>query len=234
MNSEIATEARSSLYFGQYKYAIHWHQTEVNCIRGLDRDIMMTTMKYRMNFEARRYVDWQNRSSKSYESKFTRQVRSDLESMRALLAAETVPMKLMCFVNEATVYTNDVSLFDRIRICSWTERVQIKQADLVLPPDAIVLKDPKFLYRTYLRNRELEPDQKVTLGQWLYSQGQEVAASLSFRELFKSTRNLHRPWHQNHVFSHYFLDHNSLLYETMLNMVVPGIVRKTVNIVKKP
>lgn len=234
MVNKVITEPRSSLYFGQYRYAINWRQDEINCIRSLDHDTMLHTMKCRMHYESRRHVNWQNRGSESYVSKFTTKCRSNLEAMRAMLAAESEPFKLVLFTHEATIYTNDITLYDRIWACAWVNHVKVKQADVVLPPDSVVLKDPKFLYRTYFRNCELEPEQKITLSQWLYSQGQEVAASLSLRELCKCTRNLRRPWHDNHVFSHFFLDHNSPLYETMLNMVVPGIVRKTVNIVKKP
>lgn len=234
MTNNIPLEPRSALYFGQYRYAINWQQTEVNCIRGLDRDGMMQTMKCRMHYESRRHTSWQNRSSETYTSKFTTQCRSNLESMRAMLASHTKPMKLVLFTNEAIVYTNDIALYDSIKSCFWASAVTIKQADVVLPAESVALKNPLYQYRTYLKNYELESHQKTLLNQWLQNQGSEVSASKSLREFIVAGKTVNRPWHHNHVFSHYFVDHNSHYHETMLNMLLPGIVRKTLRIVQKP
>jgi hypothetical protein len=40
-------------------------------------------------------------------------------------------------------------------------------------------------------------------------------------------------WRNDATESYYYIEHNSLQYETMLSMVCPGMVRKTMPIVKK-
>jgi hypothetical protein len=227
-------ESRSSLYYNTYEYAITWQQDEIGCVRSLDQKKMLSHIRMRMDYEHSRNSLYKP-YGESFNSKFTTRCRDNLESTRALLAAETAPKKLVFFNSFITVYTNDLGLYDRISDCVWIDSVDIKRAELNLPPDTILLKNPQYQYRTYFRGRSLGKTQKARLAAWVTTQGDDIAASKSLREFLDiETRPTRVYWWRNDATeSYYYIEHNSLQYETMLSMVCPGMVRKTLPIVKK-
>ena len=235
----MITESRSSLYYGLYKYAISWTQDEIGCVRSLDAVKMQKHIRTRMDYEERRFMPtWDamgNEIVTRRPSKFTTRCRSNLESARAFLAAETEPKKLVFFNNTITVYTNDLGLHDRLIENEWAGLVYSKQAELDLPPNTILLKNPQYQYRTYFRGRSFGKQQKSRLANWIQTQGSEVAASKSLGTFLEIEPNPTRTlwWRHDSTESYYYIEHNSLQYETMLSMICPGMVRKTLPIVKK-
>jgi len=230
----MRSESRSSLYYNAYEYAMTWKQDEIGCIRSLDQKKMLSHIRMRIDYEHSRNSIYKS-YGENFESKFTTRCRDNLEGMRALLAAETQPKKMVFFNNFLTVYTNNLGLHGRLMACDWIESVDIKRAELNLPPDTILLKNPQYQYRTYFRGRSLGKTQKARLAAWVTTQGDDIAASKSLREFLDiETRPTRVYWWRNDATeSYYYIEHNSLQYETMLSMVCPGMVRKTLPIVKK-
>ena len=230
----MRSESRSSLYYNAYEYAMTWQQDEIGCIRSLDQKKMQSHIRVRMEYEHSRNSHYQ-RYGEKFESKFTTRCCDNLEGMRALLATETPPKKMVFFNNYLTVYTNNLGLHGRLMACDWIESVDLKRAELNLPPDTILLKNPQYQYRTYFRGRSLGKTQKARLAQWVTTQGDDIAASKSlqaFLNIETSPKQLYW-WRGDATESYYYIEHNSLQYETMLSMVCPGMVRKTLPIVKK-
>jgi len=230
----MRSESRSSLYYNAYEYAMTWQQDEIGCIRSLDQKKMLSHIRMRMDYEHSRNSLYKP-YGENFESKFTTRCRDNLEGMRALLATETQPKKMVFFNNFLTVYTNNLGLHGRLMACDWIESVDLKRAELNLPPDTILLKNPQYQYRTYFRGRSLGKTQKARLAAWVTTQGDDVSASKSLREFLDiETRPTRVYWWRNDATeSYYYIEHNSLQYETMLSMVCPGMVRKTLPIVKK-
>ena len=230
----MRSESRSSLYYNAYEYAMTWQQDEIGCIRSLDQKKMQSHIRVRMEYEARRNSHYQ-RYGEKFESKFTTRCCDNLEGMRALLATETPPKKMVFFNNYLTVYTNNLGLHGRLMACDWIESVDLKRAELNLPPDTILLKNPQYQYRTYFRGRSLGKTQKSRLAAWITTQGDDVAASKSLQAFLDIEINPTRVywWRNDATESYYYIEHNSLQYETMLSMICPGMVRKTLPIVKK-
>jgi len=230
----MITESRSSLYYGLYKYAISWTQDEIGCVRSLDQNKMLSHIRVRMDYEHRRNSQY-NPAGGFGHSRFTTRCRSNLESARAFLAAETEPKKLVFCNNTITVYTNDAGLHNRLIDYEWAGRVYYRQAALDLPADTILLKNPQYQYRTYFRGRTFGKQQKARLTTWIQTQGKEIAASKSLRSFLLIDNNPSRTywWRNDTAESYYYIEHNSLQYETMLSMICPGMVRKTLPIVKK-
>jgi len=229
----MRSESRSSLYYNAYEYAMTWQQDEIGCIRSLDQKKMQSHIRVRMEYEARRNSHYQ-RYGEKFESKFTTRCCDNLEGMRALLATETPPKKMVFFNNYLTVYTNNLGLHGRLMACDWIESVDLKRAELNLPPDTILLKNPQYQYRTYFRGRSLGKTQKARLAVWVTTQGDDIAASKSLQAFLNiETSPKMYWWRSDATESYYYIEHNSLQYETMLSMICPGMVRKTMPIVKK-
>ena len=230
----MRSESRSSLYYNAYEYAMTWQQDEIGCIRSLDQKKMQSHIRVRMEYEHSRNSHYQ-RYGEKFESKFTTRCCDNLEGMRALLATETPPKKMVFFNNYLTVYTNNLGLHGRLMACDWIESVDLKRAELNLPPDTILLKNPQYQYRTYFRGRSLGKTQKSRLAAWVITQGNDIAASKSLQAFLNieiSPKQMYY-WRGDATESYYYIEHNSLQYETMLSMICPGMVRKTLPIVKK-
>ena len=230
----MRSESRSSLYYNAYEYAMTWQQDEIGCIRSLDQQKMQSHIRVRMEYEARKNSHYQ-RYGEKFISKFTTRCCDNLEGMRALLATETPPKKMVFFNNYLTVYTNNLGLHGRLMACDWIESVDLKRAVLNLPPDTILLKNPQYQYRTYFRGRSLGKTQKARLAAWVTTQGNDITDSKSLQAFLNieiSPKQMYY-WRGNATESYYYIEHNSLQYETMLSMVCPGMVRKTLPIVKK-
>ena len=229
----MRSESRSSLYYNAYEYAMTWQQDEIGCIRSLDQKKTQSHIRMRMDYEQSRNSHYQ-RYGEKFESKFTTRCCDNLEGMRALLATETPPKKMVFFNNYLTVYTNNLGLHGRLMACDWIESVDLKRAELNLPPDTILLKNPQYQYRTYFRGRSLGKTQKARLAVWVTTQGDDIAASKSLQAFLNiETSPKMYWWRSDATESYYYIEHNSLQYETMLSMVCPGMVRKTLPIVKK-
>jgi len=230
----MRSESRSSLYYNAYEYAMTWQQDEIGCIRSLDQKKTLSHIRMRMEYEHSKNSLYKP-YGENFESKFTTRCRDNLEGMRALLAAEIHPKKMVFFSNYLTVYTNNLGLHGRLMACDWIESVDLKRAELNLPPDTILLKNPQYQYRTYFRGRSLGKSQKARLAAWVTTQGSDIAASKSLQAFLDiETRPPRVYWWRNDATeSYYYIEHNSLQYETMLSMVCPGMVRKTLPIVKK-
>jgi len=176
----MRSESRSSLYYNAYEYAMTWQQDEIGCIRSLEQKKMLSHIRMRMDYEQRRNSLYKPYGEK-FESKFTTRCRDNLEGMRALLVADTQPKKMVFFHNFITVYTNNLGLHGRLMACDWIESVDLKRAELDLPPGTILLKNPQYQYRTYFRGRSLGKQQKARLTAWVTTQGNDIAASKSLR-----------------------------------------------------
>ena len=229
----MRSESRSSLYYNAYEYAMTWRQDEIGCVRSLDQKKMQSHIRVRMEYEASRNSHYQ-RYGEKFISKFTTRCCDNLEGMRALLATETHPKKMVFCSNYLTVYTNNLGLHGRLMACDWIESVDLKRAELNLPPDTILLKNPQYQYRTYFRGRSLGKTQKARLATWVTTQGDDIAASKSLQAFLNiETSPKMYWWRGDATESYYYIEHNSLQYETMLSMICPGMVRKTLPIVKK-
>jgi hypothetical protein len=110
--------------------------------------------------------------------------------------------------------------------------VLIREAKLDQIPDTVTLIHPKRQYRTYFHSIAINDYQKFTITNWIVAQGDEIIPSPSVKSFFGLTTRS-GPWSSRYTAQHYYIDHNSLQYETLLQLVCPGLVRKTLPIVKK-
>jgi hypothetical protein len=90
-----------------------------------------------------------------------------------------------------------------------------------------VLKtDPKFCLRSYFREKVLDKTESERLFAFVKSREDIFGVTAGF----KSSVNRFRV---HYLQRHQFIDHNDMKDITMLSLVVPGIIRKTVPIQAK-
>jgi hypothetical protein len=219
---KVEVDHRSSLYYDQYKWCITINISEAPCLRHLD-----TNKFERAIINAKYWAEndrWTDRI-------WTRTKETALRETRDVLLAETTSFKTVVSFNTVCIYTNRRRLADRlVRLGNDGVHMHlVRQAVLTRPANVVQLQESKYAYRTYLRERKYTKDQKDMLANFLHSRRDTLRVSPALDEWTNGTfvgyvRNL------SYSRSYYFVDHDHPNEGTMLSLVLPGIVRKTMPI----
>ena len=219
---KVETDDRSSLYYDQYEWCITINISEAPCLRHLGSAQFESAIR-----NARHWAEkdiWTDRS-------WSVTKETALRETRDVLVTETHPFKTVVSFNTVCIYTNRRRLADRlVRLGNDGVHMHlVRQAVLTKPANVVQLQESKYAYRTYLRERKYTKDQKDMLANFLHSRRDTLRVSPALDEWTNGTfvgyvRNL------SYSRSYYFVDHDHPNEGTMLSLVLPGIVRKTMPI----
>jgi hypothetical protein len=104
----------------------------------------------------------------------------------------------------------------------------VREAVISKPAGVIQLQESKYAYRTYFRERKYTRDQRDMLKNFLDSRRDTLRVSPALSDWING--NVGYILNLNYSRSHYFVDHDHPNEGTMLSLVIPGIVRKTMPI----
>jgi hypothetical protein len=148
---------------------------------------------------------------------------ANLHALTEILLTAPEEFKLVVSVNQAHVYTNDLILINRLDRMPQLRYKTYSQAQVVRPKNTVKLKKSPHQFRTYLKTYNLTAQQKDYLENFLISQINHVRVSPALQ------RWIDQPF--TRLQDYFFADHDTETWVTMLNLVVPGIVRKTMHII---
>ena len=94
------------------------------------------------------------------------------------------------------------------------------------PRDTIILKNSKHTKRSYFREFAITKHEKDIITNFLTNQQDYIKISPGLRDWMKKGQ-LH-----NYVFDYFFIDYSDDQWLTMLSLVRPGLIRKTVKILQ--
>jgi hypothetical protein len=126
-------------------------------------------------------------------------------------------------MDQGYVYTNDLDLIDQLTAMPVLQYKSYSQAQITRPKNTIRLKNCRHQYRSYFKVTKLSAEQKDNLMDFLYNQRATVRVSSALQ------RWIDQPF--NRTQDYFFVDHDTQNWLTMLNLVVPGIVRKTMQLI---
>lgn len=153
----------------------------------------------------------------------TQQTQTDLHALAEVLLTAGVAFKLVVSVNQGYVYTNELPLIHRLASMPELKHKTYTQAKIIRPKNTIQLKNPAHEFRTYFRLIKLSAQEKRVLIDFLQNQQGHVRLSPGLKnwifDPFTRTQD------------YYFVDHNGSSWLSMLSLVHPGIIRKTLKIV---
>jgi hypothetical protein len=218
---KVEADHRSSLYYDQYEWCITINISEAPCLRHLDAD------KFERAIVNAKYWAENDRWT---DRIWTRTKETALRETRDVLLAETVPFKTVVSFNTVSIYTNRRKLADRL-IDLGNDGVHlrlVREAVISKPAGVIQLQESKYAYRTYFRERKYTRDQRDMLKNFLESRRDTLRVSPALSDWVIG--NVGYILNLNYSRSHYFVDHDHPNEGTMLSLVLPGIVRKTMPI----
>jgi hypothetical protein len=154
-----------------------------------------------------------------------------LRETREVLLTETTPFKTVVSFNTVSVYTNHRDLADRL-VDLGNDGVRlrlVRHAAITRPANVVQLRESPYAYRTYFKERKYTQEQRLMLVNFLNARKDTLhpcGALMSWLtgQFPGYILNL------NYSRAHYFVDHDHPNEGTMLSLVMPGIVRKTMPI----
>ena len=218
---KVEVDHRSSLYYDQYEWCITINISEAPCLRQLDAN------KFERAIVNAKYWAENDRWT---DRIWTRTKETALRETRDVLLAENTPFKTVVSFNTVSIYTNRRQLADRL-IDLGNDGIHmrlVREAVISKPAGVIQLQESKYAYRTYFKERKYTRDQREMLKNFLESRQDTLRVSPALSDWING--NVGYILNLNYSRSHYFVDHDHPNEGTMLSLVLPGIVRKTMPI----
>ena len=215
-------------FYDQYEYCMGFCLDEVNCLRELSHEGVDELVQRRQQWREIAQQRWnqvqrQHSISERRWKPITEKTVADLHELTRTLLGISSAFKLVVTVNQAYVYTNDLSLIDQLRIMPILQHQTFSRATINRVRNTIQLKRPRHAWRTYLRMINLSATQKQQLITFL--QGQQSHVRLAPSLITWMDHSYLRTQ------DYFFIDHNDSNWSTMLALVTPGVIRKTLAIV---
>lgn len=220
---------KDRLFYNQFEYCISFYLDEVNCLRELDHTSIDSMIERRQQWREIAQQRWINagRSHSTIIGRRWRPITPDtvknLHELATVLLSTVSKYKLVVSMDQGYVYSNDMTLLQTLNQMTVLGYKSVSQAVVVRPKDTIQLKKSNHKFRTYFGMQKLSTDQKQVLEDFLLTQQQFVRLSPALQ------RWIDQPF--NRTQDYFFVDHDSETWLTMLNLVQPGIIRKTMHII---
>jgi len=216
---------KDRLFYSQFEYCIRFHLEEVNCLRTLDHAQIDRMIERRI---AWRSISQTMHSStpttvlSNQSNKITETTVEKLHALAELLLTTPSAFKLVVSSFTGYVYTNDLSLIDSVSKLPGVCYAEYTRAVVGRPKNTIRLKDPQHQWRSYFKIGKLTTEQKTQLVNFLTSQSDiRISPALTQWIDLKFTRTQ----------DYFFVDYNTVSWLTMLSLVTPGLIRKTLQII---
>lgn len=219
---------KDRLFYDQFTWCMGFYLSEATCLRELDHAKIDDTVQRRQQWREIARQRWVNGSQvhgmilQSRWKDITEKTVADLHAVADQLLNSAVDYKLVVTQDQGYVYTNDLALIDQLSAMPILTHKSYSQALVTRPKNTIALRNPRHEFRSYFKMTKLTSQQKDNLMDFLHNQ-KNIRTSPALDRWFDT------PF--NHCQDYFFVDHNTESWLTMLSLVHPGIVRKTVHII---
>jgi hypothetical protein len=218
---------KDRLFYSRFQYCLGFNLDEATCLRELDHaniDELIQRRKQWQEVAQQRWINGrQNTTILSRRWKeITEKTVADLHSVADVLLTSTAEFKLVVSVHQGYVYTNDLVLLAKLDGMSELTFKTRTQAQVDRPQNTIRLKKSNYNFRSYFKTLHLSAQEKQQLVNFLKTQQDFVRSSPAMIQWTKD------PF--NRLQDYYFVDHDSPQWLTLISLVCPGIIRKTMQI----
>lgn len=210
---------KDRLYYNQFEYCLLFRQDDAGCLRGLDPRSFKSYLQYRKNWVKPRL-----------RPRSDEEVEANLKNTYAVLTSAPSKIKLVISYDYCYLYHNDLAWAATIeQQCPYISVMEMSQACVTLPKDVVCLLNPTHAYRSYFKEKTLGIDAKARLRDWITAQGTELKLGPGFKFWLYNVPT-QQYYHSSRTQRHFYIEHNSAHYQTMLAIISPDLIRKTVPI----
>lgn len=228
-NLKFKPVRKDRLFYDRFTYCFGFHLDEISCLRVLDHahiDDMIERRKQWREIAQQRWVAGRQKHGIIMSRRWkdiTEKTVQDLHALAQLLLNTSANFKLVVSINQGYVYSNDTALIDQLDHMSELTYKTYTQAEIVRPKNTIQLRNPCHQFRTYFATCKLTAEQKHRLEEFLITQSAHVRLSPALARWIDVSFNRTQDY--------FFVDHDAQSWCTLLSLVQPGIIRKTMHII---
>ena len=220
---------KDRLFYSQFEYCIRFHLDEVNCLRTLDHAHIDSQIERRIAWRSIQHTLAPNRTTGAIATMLSNRAKKinettveHLHTLADILLTASTNFKLVVSSFTGYVYANDLALIDRVSQLPGITNVEYTRAIVGRPKNTIRLKNPQHQWRSYFKISKLSTEQKTQLTNFLANQHTvRLSPALAQWTDQKFTRTQ----------DYFFVDYNEPAWLTMLSLVQPGLIRKTLQII---
>jgi hypothetical protein len=217
--------ASDRLFYDHWQYCIRFRLEEVNCLRySLDAGKIDELLTRREVWRERVRQRWPQNNFVRPHSPITQTTREILYAFADFLKLSTEPYKMVISVDQCWIYSNSTNLLERIDRLPFVRNSKFTEAVIVRPKNTVALKNPQHQHRSYFRKIKLTEPERQQIMTFLQGQA-DARISPALKEWIAT------PF--NRTQDYFFVDYNAESWLTLLSLVRPGLIRKTVQIVAK-
>jgi hypothetical protein len=224
-NPKFKPVSSDRLFYDHWQYCIRFRLDEVSALRAsMDFQEIDAALKRRSVWRERVRRRWpQNNFVRGHDA-ITDQTREDLYAFADFLQQVTDPYKIVISMNQCWIYSNHANLLERIGRLPFVNCTKFTESVIVRAKNTVALKNPQHQYRSYFRTTKLTTAEKDRILTFLQGQA-DVRISPALVEWIAT------PFDRTQ--DYFFVDYNTESWLTMLGLIRPGLIRKTVQIVAK-
>lgn len=209
-------EISNSLYFDRYQFCARLNLVEATALRGWTHDSIHDTLARRKTIGINWGGSWRNQNREH----ITPEVEQKLYQICDIINNSREQVKVMLTSNFLYAYTNDQSLL-QLLINFGNECDTLTEIELQGPKDSVVLRQANHRYRSYFRNLRIDNKTSTNLRGFLQVQ-ENLRFSPALLTFFENG------WQMSQ--DYYFIDHDDMSIISMLSMIAPRLIRKTLPI----
>ena len=215
-NQKIKKETRSSLYFNEYKHCLKFYLPDVFTLRYRSHVKIDEILAY----NAKRNFNWGGSWQRNTNSHGTSE---DLHVLLYFIEDMVDSCKLTVQRHHGYLYTNNWDVIETVSKLEYIMAIQGKSVELA-EAGTMKLKSPNHVYRTYFKTQRIQQEEKSRMAQFINSQT-EVRPGPGFKDFLTNWTNY------CYVQQNHFVDHNDMGVITMLQLVCPIKIKKTLELI---
>ena len=230
LNLKFKTVTSDQLYYGLYQYSASFQLQECWVFRyTLEHEAIDKRLTEQQEWREKMRQRWPAYQRNHSPSAIDDATRANIHSMADFLTGITTPYKIIIEHKTMRIYTNDLNVVQAIEHIPFVQRRRYGKVIVNRPKDTIKLKNPQHKYRSYFREIRVTLEERDAIGRFLFSQpGIRIGQGL--KEWLNGAPNAYITKYTREYF---FVDYDHAGWLTMLALVRPGLIRKTVDIIAK-
>lgn len=225
--TELQIHESDRLFYDQYEYGVSFHMFGVSALRELPMDAQ--TMHNRIT----RWVENRSRSI-NYGGNWNRAPLPShaidfLHRLGDFLHSWLPKFHLVVSVDWAYLYTNDLEMIELLQEIPGISQLRVKKAVITRPKHTVLLGKSDYSSRTYFKERWITVEKKHTIQGFLKNQ-ENIRIGPGLQKWFEAGAGKSK---NSYMCRNFFFDHNGSAVPFMLELAVPGVIRRTAQILTK-
>ena len=229
-NLKFKSVKSDQLYYGLYQYSASFQLQECWVFRySLEHEAIDRRLTEQQEWREKMRARWPAYQTNHSPGAIDDVTRANVHSMADFITGIATPYKIIIEHKTMRVYTNNLNIIEAIEHIPFVQRRRYARVIVDRPKDTIKLKKPKHQYRSYFKEIRVTTEEREAIGRFLFGQpGIRIGQGL--KEWLDGSS---RAYASKYTREYFFVDYDHANWLTMLALVRPGLIRRTMDIIAK-